>query len=135
MLLAAASALAATPPDDDTLKGAVPLDRAGSLPTTADQYRALRDEIAKSRPRVEDAKRKNDALTAEARSLRQRLIATAAQVQALEEEKGRLDGEIVSLSADERASATKFVQDRAHVAHLLAVLERLQQDMPPVLVL
>ena len=135
LLLVASAALAARPPDDDTLKGAVPLDRAGSLPTTADQYRALQDEITKSRPRVEDARRKSDALTAEARSLRQRLIATAAQVQALEEEKGRLEGEIVALAADERASAAKFLQDRANVARLLAVLERLQQDMPPVLVL
>jgi len=111
------------------------LDRAGSLPTTADQYRALQDEIAKSRPRVVDAKRKSDALNAEATSLRQRLIATAAQVQALEEEKGHLDGEIVGLAAEERESAAKFVQDRENVARLLAVLERLQQDMPPVLVL
>jgi septal ring factor EnvC (AmiA/AmiB activator) len=105
------------------------------LPSTADQYRALQDEIAKNRPQVEDAKHKSDALNAQASSLRQRLVTTAAQVQLFEEQKGRLDGEITSLAAEERTSSAKFQRDRANVARLLAVLERLQQDMPPVLVL
>jgi septal ring factor EnvC (AmiA/AmiB activator) len=74
-------------------------------------------------------------LNAEASSLRQKLVATAAQVQLLEEQKGRLDADIASLATQERASSEKFLHDRANVARLLTVLERLQQDMPPVLVL
>ncbi len=135
LLLAASQTYAVPPPDDDLLKDAVPLDRAGTLPSTASQYRALQDEIAKRRPSVENARQKSDALTAETTSLRQRLVATAAQVQSLEAEKGRLDEEIIRLADDERSSSARFVQDRARVARLLAVLERLQQDMPPVLVL
>ncbi|MGD0191599.1 MAG: peptidoglycan DD-metalloendopeptidase family protein, partial [Rhizomicrobium sp.] len=56
-------------------------------------------------------------------------------VQLLEDEKGKLDGQIVRLAADERSSSARFAEDRIRVARLLAVLERLQQDMPPALVL
>jgi len=135
LLLAAAPADAARPPDDDSLKGAIPLDRALTLPSTGEQYRTLQDEIARSRPGVEDARRKSDALSAETKNLRERLVVASAQVQALEEEKGRLGGEIARLADVERASAAKFLRDRAKVARLLAVLERLQGDMPPALVL
>jgi septal ring factor EnvC (AmiA/AmiB activator) len=134
-LLAVSSAHAAKPPDDENMKGAVPLSRLGTLPSTADQYRALQDEIAKTRPGVEDAKRKSDTLKAEALGLKQRLVTTAAQVQALEDQKGRLDKQMISLAAEEQASSLRFIQDRAKVARLLAVLERLQQDMPPVMVM
>ncbi len=134
-LLASSQIFASQPSDDDLLKGAVPLKRAGTLPSTADEYRALQDEIAKKRPGVEDARHKSDTLNAEATSLRERLISTAAQVQALEEEKGRIDAELVRLEADEKSSAARFAEDRIRVARLLAVLERLQQDMPPALVL
>jgi murein hydrolase activator len=103
------------------------------LPSTASQYRALQDEIARTRPGVEDARRRSNSLNAEATSLRQRLTATASEVQSLEEEKGHIDNEITVLAAEERASSVRFIKDRANVARLLAVLERMQQDMPPVL--
>ncbi|MGD0190963.1 MAG: hypothetical protein ABSD74_09505, partial [Rhizomicrobium sp.] len=89
LLLGPAWALASQPGDDDLLKGAVPLKRAGTLPSTAEQYRSLQAEIAKQRPGVEDARRRSDTLNAEASSLRQKLIATASQVQLLEDEKGK----------------------------------------------
>ena len=121
--------------DDDLLKGAVPLNKAATLPSTAQQFRVLQGEIARNRPGVEEAKQKSDALNQEASSLRQRLIATAAEVQALEDEKGHLDDEIAILAADERQSSAHFRADRETVVRLLAVLERLQQDMPPALAL
>ena len=56
-------------------------------------------------------------------------------MQALEDEKGQIDAELARLVPEEQAMAATFVRDRAEVASLLAVLERLQSDMPPVIAL
>jgi septal ring factor EnvC (AmiA/AmiB activator) len=117
------------------MKNAVPLDQLNRLPSTSEQFRQLQKQIAKSRPSVETAKQRSDALTAQAADLRHRLVTTAARVQALEEEKGQIDSELVTLAAQERTLSQTFAHDRVRVAQLLAVLERLQSDMPPVLVL
>ncbi len=117
------------------LKGAVPLDRATALPSTAEQYRTLNQEIATTKPRVEEAKRKSEALTAETRSLRQQLAATATRVEALESEKGELNATIASLAEKMNELAAALAKDRVAVGRLLAVLERIQQDMPPAMVL
>jgi septal ring factor EnvC (AmiA/AmiB activator) len=115
--------------------GAVSLRDARKLPSTADQYKALRQEIDKSKPAAESAKRKSDQLNGEAADLRKRLADTTAHVQALEDEKGRIDAELARLGPEEQTMAATFVRDRAEVANLLAVLERLQSDMPPVIAL
>lgn len=107
----------------------------GTLPSTASQYRALESEIDKNRPAVESARRRSALLNAEAADLRRRLTDTAARVQALEEEKGRIDAELARLVPEERRMAEAFANDRAQVGRLLAVLERLQSDMPPVIAL
>jgi septal ring factor EnvC (AmiA/AmiB activator) len=103
------------------------------MPNSTAQYRALQGEIAKSRPAVEDAKRRSDALNAEAASLRQQLITTAARVQDLEQQKIALDGEVTRLSAESVLLSADFAQQRVKVAGLLAILERMQHDMPPVM--
>jgi len=105
------------------------------MPSTTDQYRALEKEMAKSKPAVESAKLKSDMLSAEAARLRQKLVDTATRVEALEEEKGNLDSEIRDLAARLISLSADFSRDRVQVARLLAVLERLQHDMPPVLAL
>jgi murein hydrolase activator len=115
--------------------GAVPLRDARKLPSTTDQYKALRQEIDRNKPAVESAKQKSDQLNGEAADLRKRLADTTAHVQALEDEKGRIDAELARLGPEEQAMAATFVRDRAEVANLLAVLERLQSDMPPVIAL
>jgi septal ring factor EnvC (AmiA/AmiB activator) len=117
------------------LSGAVPLSDMAKLPTTEDQYRALQQQIDENRPRVEAAKEKSDALNAQAKTLREKLIATAAKVQALEAEKATLDAQVLLLRADEDKLDREFVHDRASVSRLLAVLERLQHDMPPAMVM
>jgi murein hydrolase activator len=119
----------------DTLNGAIPLDRAATLPSTAEQYRTLNQEIATTKPRVEEARRKTEALTAETRSLKQQLAATAIWVEALESEKGRLDTAIARLAGTVNTSSAELAKDRVQVARLLAVLERLQQDMPAAMAL
>jgi murein hydrolase activator len=130
--------IAVQPPKADPLPdvaGAVSLHDARKLPSTVDQYKALRQEIDKSKPAAESAKRKSDQLNDEATDLRKRLADTTAHVQALEDEKGRIDAELAHLGPEEQAMAATFVRDRAEVASLLAVLERLQSDMPPVIAL
>jgi septal ring factor EnvC (AmiA/AmiB activator) len=117
------------------MTGAIPVSQAAKLPSTTAQFKALKSQIAKTRPAVASAKQRSDELAAEAARLRTRLIATAAHVQSLEEEKGELDVTIGALAVQEKSLAADFARDRVAVARLLAVLERLQQDMPPVLVM
>jgi septal ring factor EnvC (AmiA/AmiB activator) len=123
-----------TAPDTD-LSGAMPAAAANGMPSATDQYRALKKEMAKSRPAVDSAKLKSDTLGAQAAQLRTKLVDTATRVEALEEEKGNLDSKIAQLSAQEISLSADFSHDRVQVARLLAVLERLQHDMPPVLAL
>ncbi|HTT83243.1 MAG TPA: peptidoglycan DD-metalloendopeptidase family protein [Rhizomicrobium sp.] len=119
--------------DTEDLSGAVPASSADHLPDSTSQYRALQSEIAKSRPAVEDAKRRSDALNAEAAALRQQLIATAARVQGLEQQKIALDGEVSRLSAESSELSASFAAQRVKVAALIAILERMQHDQPPVM--
>ena len=116
-----------------TLPGAIPASSAARLPSSAAQYRALQSDIAKSRPAVEDAKRNSDSLKAEAQTLRRRLIDTAARIQSLETEQLQLASVIAKLTSNERTLAKNFSQQRAQVIALLAVLERMQHDSPPVM--
>jgi septal ring factor EnvC (AmiA/AmiB activator) len=117
------------------LSHAVPLDQYGKLPSTSDRYRNLQSEIRKTKPAVESAKAKSRRLALEAAHLRRKLIDTAARVQKLESEKGSLDSAIAELTIEEGQMAASFQRDRVKVGRLLAVLERLQHDMPPVIVL
>jgi len=105
------------------------------MPSTAAQYRGLQSEIAKSRPQVLEAQQKSTALRSEADALRRKLIDTAARVQKLEHEAIWLDGEIKRLEQLDRALSADFVRKRVELTDLVAVLERMQHDIPPVLAL
>jgi murein hydrolase activator len=122
-------------PTDEEMKNAVPLDQLNRLPSTSAQYKLLQKQIAKGRPAVETAKQKSETLAAQAATLRHKLVDTAARVQALEQDKADIDSRLVALTAQEKSLSQTFAHDRVRVAQLLAVLERLQSDMPPVLVL
>jgi septal ring factor EnvC (AmiA/AmiB activator) len=124
-----------TPNQSDGLTGAMPAASARHMPSTAAQYHALQAEIAKSRPQVIEAERKSAQLKAEADALRQKLIDTAARVQKLEQEGLWLDQEILRLEQLNRLLSADFVRKRAEVAGLVAVLQRMQHDMPPVIAL
>lgn len=117
----------------ESLSGAVPAASAGRLPSTRERYRALQEQIAKSRPQVEEARNRSDLLNAQAADLKRRLIATAARVQNLEAEDVRLAAEIVRLTNENVTLSADFQRRRVEVADLLAVLERVQHDMPPVM--
>ena len=114
---------------------AVPARDAGKLPSTTQQYQTLQQQIQRGRPAVDQARQKSEALKAQAAKLKRKLIATAARVQFLESQKITLAAEIETLSARERVLAANFARDRVGVTHLLAILERLQTDMPPAMAL
>jgi len=115
------------------LSKAVPSKSLGNLPSSAEQLGSLKAEIAHDKPAVDDAKQKSDQLSAEAKTLRQRLIATAAKIESLEQETVYLDEEITRLEKQNAELTAGFQRDRISVTKLLAILERLQHDMPPAL--
>jgi murein hydrolase activator len=114
---------------------ALPAGAVGHLPSTAEQYRHLKGDLAKGKPAVDQAKARSDALKAQAQALREKLVATAQRVQMLERQKIVLDAQIVRLAAEDKKLSAGFEHDRIAVARLLAVIERLQHDMPPALAL
>ena len=117
------------------LKGAIPATALSILPPTQTQFQALKLEIAKSQPQVASAKRTSESLARQAAALQQRLVTTAARVEALERDKLQLDAEIARLAAENARLSASFARDRISVSRLLALLERLQIDMPPALAL
>lgn len=121
--------------DIPDMSKAVPIDQIGKLPSSAERYKVLKEQVDTTKPHVDEAKNKSEALKAEAQELRGKLIDTAARVQALEDEKGKLASRIAELTAKEESLSESFARDRVAVTHLLGLLERLQHDMPPVLAL
>ena len=103
--------------------------------TLAERYRNAQTALQAQRLNEDKTRAERDRLESEARDLQERLIANAAKVQQLEAasettaaELARMNGAINRLQAD-------LVRDRDRVAHLLAVLQRLQTEEPPALVL
>jgi septal ring factor EnvC (AmiA/AmiB activator) len=117
------------------LKNALPAKAAAQLPSTADQFKKLKGDLARGKPVVDMARVRRDALKAEAEALRRKLIVTARRVQELETQKIVLDAQIAQLAAQDKKLSAGFEHDRIAVARLLAVIERLQHDMPPALAL
>ncbi|HWY62808.1 MAG TPA: peptidoglycan DD-metalloendopeptidase family protein [Rhizomicrobium sp.] len=115
------------------LSQALPSESLKGLPSSQQQLGAFNAELAKGRPALAGAKAKSLALASEAASLRQKLIDTAARIQSLEREQSGLANRIAQLQAQDDALADGFARDRVSVTRLLAILERLQHDMPPAL--
>jgi len=112
---------------------AVPLSQLLKQPSTAEQYNALKGEIAKDKPALEVARSSSETLARQAAALQQKLITSAARVEFLERENLRLAAEVVRLSAEYGRLAALFQRDRVGVSRLLAVIERLQHDVPPAM--
>ncbi|MDR3526162.1 MAG: peptidoglycan DD-metalloendopeptidase family protein [Rhizomicrobium sp.] len=112
---------------------AVPLRQLLQQPSTAEQFKALKGEIAKDKPALDSARTSSEALTRQTAELQQKLIDSAAKVEFLEREKLRIDAEVVRLAADYDRLSALFARDRVGVSRLLAVIERLQHDVPPAM--
>jgi septal ring factor EnvC (AmiA/AmiB activator) len=126
--------VAAAPPEQPMdLSKALPAGGLAKMPSSAQQLGTLNAELAKDRPALADAKQQSDALAAQAKALRNKLIDTAARVEELEREKITLSDQIAALEAQDVALSQSFARDRVSATRLLAILERLQHDMPPAL--
>ena len=119
------------PPID--LSHALPVTALAKLPPTAQQFRVLKNRIVKQSPMVASARQKSETLLAQTASLKQKLIATAARIESLEAEKINLGVRIAQLQAQNAKLSVGFASDRIAVTRLLAILERLQHDMPPAM--
>ena len=105
------------------------------LPSSAQQLQALTGQIRQQAPQVAAAKQKSESLSAEAAALRRKLIDTATRIDQLERDRAASQTRVTQLQAQAASLNTGFQNDRVAVTRLLAVLERLQHDMPPVLAL
>jgi len=117
------------------LSHAVPGRVLAKLPSSAEQLKALDSQLKAQTPQVAAAKQKSDTLAGEAASLRQKLIATAARIAQLERDRVQQQARIAGLKAENDRLSAGFRNDRVVVTRLLAVLVRLQHDMPPALAL
>jgi len=105
----------------------------GKLPSSAEQLKALTGQIRQQTPQVAAAKQKSDTLSAEAAALRKKLIETATRIADLEQSRITQQARVAELQAEAARLSAGFQNDRVAVTRLLAVLERLQHDMPPAL--
>ena len=121
--------------NDLSLKDAVALDKARAMPTPVQEFGALKTELASQKQQAEEARKKSETLNAQTRSLKTRLADAAARLEVLEDDKTTLGLKIADLERNVRNSDTEFASDRVRVGRLLAVMERLQQDMPPAIVM
>ncbi|HWA69981.1 MAG TPA: peptidoglycan DD-metalloendopeptidase family protein [Rhizomicrobium sp.] len=115
------------------LSHALPGKAMAKMPSSARQLQSLSRELKKATPQLASAKEKSDALAAQAASLRKKLIDTAARIESLERARIDADAQIQGLEAQNARLSAGFANDRVAVTKLLAVLERLQHDMPPAL--
>ena len=125
--------VAAAPEAPMDLSHALPGKSLASLPSSAQQLKTLSSELKQGEPQLASAKQKTEALAQEAASLKKKLIETAARIETLERQQIEADVRIVRLSAENARLSKGFANDRVAVTKLLAVLERLQHDMPPAL--
>jgi septal ring factor EnvC (AmiA/AmiB activator) len=128
-----ASRIAQTPEPLMDLSHALPGKAMAKLPSSAQQLKSLSSELKQETPQLASAKQKSDQLATQAAGLRQKLIATAARIEALERQQADNDERIAQLTAENDRLSAGFVHDRVAVTRLLGVLERLQHDMPPAL--
>ncbi|MEE8438318.1 MAG: peptidoglycan DD-metalloendopeptidase family protein [Micropepsaceae bacterium] len=107
-------------------------DQGGTL---AERYERARSILEQERAAEEQLRQTRDQLAEEAQTLQERLVANAQRVQELEVAFNTTSDEIAVLAAREKELAVQFDEDREPVGELLAVIQRLDADEPPALVL
>jgi murein hydrolase activator len=115
------------------LSQALPGKALSTLPSSAQQLQSLSSELKQGQPQLASARAKSEMLAAEALELRRRLIATAQRIEELERLRIAADLQIEKLEAQNQRLSAGFANDRVAVTKLLAVLQRLQHDMPPAI--
>jgi septal ring factor EnvC (AmiA/AmiB activator) len=105
------------------------------LPSSAEQLKALTGQIRQQAPQVAAARQKSESLSAQAAALRSKLIDTATRIAELERNRIIQQARVAQLQEEVARLSAGFRNDRVAVTRLLAILERLQHDMPPALAL
>ena len=103
--------------------------------TLAERYQQAQQALSEQRNNEEKTRAERDRLAAESKALRDRLIANAAKVQELEAAYEGTQADLSRLNLNIKSIEADLNRDRDRVAHLLAVLQRLQTDQPPALAL
>jgi septal ring factor EnvC (AmiA/AmiB activator) len=100
-----------------------PREKLEMLQRKLEQDRALQQKLDAQRAKLE----------AEKAQLQKDLVAAADQVRAREAEQIRAEAEHARLSSQERVAESAFYEQRAQLAGLLAVLQRMGREPPPAL--
>ena len=93
------------------------------------------DELQRQRASEDKTRAERDRLAAEAHDLQEKLITNAARVQQLESDYATATAELDRLVRAKTTLQSSLDRDRTRVAHLLAVLQRLNAGGPPALVM
>jgi septal ring factor EnvC (AmiA/AmiB activator) len=104
--------------------------KGGSL---AERYARAQASLLEQRTKENETRADRDRLAAETQALQERLIANAAKVQELEAAYETSSAELSRLNETMETLQSDLARDRDRVAHLLAVLQRLQAEQPPAL--
>src|SRR5262249_10460976 len=104
--------------------------KTGSL---AERYARAQAALLEQRTKENETRADRDRLAAETAALQERLIANAAKVQELEAAYQTTSAELARLNGTMETLETDRSRDRTRVAHLLAVLQRLQTEQPPAI--
>ncbi len=100
----------------------------------ASRYRDQLKALEETRLNEQKTRATRDRAEADARRLREQLIANAERIQTLETALAETEAALPDLNRRLNKIESDFARDRAKVARLLAVLQRLDADVPPALV-
>jgi murein hydrolase activator len=114
---------------------AAPPATPGASGSLAERYRKALDALEQQRASEQQTRAERDRLAAEASDLQQRLVANAAREQSLESDYAQTSAELERLNRVKAGLQAELAKERNQVAHLLAVLQRLNADEPPALAL
>jgi septal ring factor EnvC (AmiA/AmiB activator) len=103
--------------------------------TLTERYEEARRALESNRAAEAKTEAERIRLKRETENLQARLVANATRVQELEQELAGTEAGIDRLNVRARELQAGFERDREPVAHLLAVLQRLDSDEPPALAL
>lgn len=101
--------------------------------TLADRYQRSLKELETNRDTEALTRAKRDRIAEDARNLQARLVANVAKIREIEAAHANTEREIDTLNQTLRRLEDQLAMDRDKVAHLLAVLQRLDADTPPAL--
>jgi septal ring factor EnvC (AmiA/AmiB activator) len=104
------------------------------LPAGSPQLRQIENQIDAAKQRGKAIESTIDSVVNESNALSERLVSMAARIQAREAKVTAGEEKLSQLDLEERALADQLKRRRKTLGHLLAGLQRLEQDPPPALI-